>query len=291
MSWASNQKMMHVEDWAYSLMGLFGINMPMLYGEGKKAFRQLQLEIIQESSDHSIFAWSSRWPGSVLAEGPDDFGHCCNLRKLEPNEFVETLIREYINQSNLGSHQWHIDILGSNRHAHQCKLVALHDTVNSQQFRTFTVSNVGIQVFLPIVPSHESPSHLRAILACTSNFGLDVIDLVPSGSCFGRTIGAKDPPSAYPELKTLYLTHHQDANETLHEFTLDNMNASYCGFTRHGTHPCEFTGETVTLSPLTEDLIIIVYANNDHKSRFAVGLGYYLSQGWVHIVYDDCSTS
>ncbi|KAI6001724.1 hypothetical protein EDC04DRAFT_1056984 [Pisolithus marmoratus] len=275
MSWASNRKTTRVEDRAYSLMGLFGVNMPMLYGEGKKAFRRLQLEIIRESSDHSIFAWSSRRPGGVLAEGPDDFGHCRNLRKLEPDEFVETLIREYIDQNNLSSRQRRIDILGSNRHAHQRKLAALRDAVNSQQFRTFTVSNAGIQVFLPVVPSREFPSHLRAILACTSDFGLDVIDLVPSGSCFGRTIGAKDPPSAYPELKTLYLTHHQDANETLREFTLDDMNASYCGFTRRGTHPREFT----------------VYANDGHRCRFAVGLGYYLGQGWVHIVYDDCSTS
>ncbi|KAI6032537.1 heterokaryon incompatibility protein-domain-containing protein, partial [Pisolithus marmoratus] len=57
MSWAATRKTTRVEDRAYSLMGLFGINMPMLYGEGKKAFQRLQLEIIRASSDHSIFAW------------------------------------------------------------------------------------------------------------------------------------------------------------------------------------------------------------------------------------------
>ncbi|KAI6004837.1 hypothetical protein EDD15DRAFT_2218111 [Pisolithus albus] len=31
----------------------------MLYGDGRKAFRRLQLEIIPESSDHSILVWSS----------------------------------------------------------------------------------------------------------------------------------------------------------------------------------------------------------------------------------------
>jgi hypothetical protein len=40
-------------------MGLFDVNMPLLYGEGKKAFRRLQLEIIRGSSDESIFAWGS----------------------------------------------------------------------------------------------------------------------------------------------------------------------------------------------------------------------------------------
>ncbi|KAI6041703.1 heterokaryon incompatibility protein-domain-containing protein, partial [Pisolithus marmoratus] len=57
MSWAADRKTTRVEDRAYSLMGLFGVNMPMLYGEGKNAFRRLQLEIIKETGDHSIFAW------------------------------------------------------------------------------------------------------------------------------------------------------------------------------------------------------------------------------------------
>ena len=51
MSWAANRTTTRVEDRAYSLMGLLGVNMPMLYGEGKKAFRRLQLEIIRTSND------------------------------------------------------------------------------------------------------------------------------------------------------------------------------------------------------------------------------------------------
>ncbi|KIO00240.1 hypothetical protein M404DRAFT_153168, partial [Pisolithus tinctorius Marx 270] len=57
MSWAADRETTHVEDRAYSLMGLFKVNMPMLYGEREKAFQRLQLEIISMSSDHSIFAW------------------------------------------------------------------------------------------------------------------------------------------------------------------------------------------------------------------------------------------
>ncbi|KIM70348.1 hypothetical protein SCLCIDRAFT_58393, partial [Scleroderma citrinum Foug A] len=57
MSWAANRTTMRVEDRAYSLMGLLDVNMPMLYGEGKKAFHRLQLEIIRASDDQSIFAW------------------------------------------------------------------------------------------------------------------------------------------------------------------------------------------------------------------------------------------
>ncbi|KIM66406.1 hypothetical protein SCLCIDRAFT_58717, partial [Scleroderma citrinum Foug A] len=57
MSWAANRTTTRVEDRAYSLLGLLDVNMPMLYGEGKKAFHRLQLEIIRISNDQSIFAW------------------------------------------------------------------------------------------------------------------------------------------------------------------------------------------------------------------------------------------
>ncbi|KAI0196140.1 heterokaryon incompatibility protein-domain-containing protein [Xylaria flabelliformis] len=57
MSWASNRSTQREEDGAYSLMGLFGVKMPLLYGEGSRAFRRLQEEIIKESNDQSILAY------------------------------------------------------------------------------------------------------------------------------------------------------------------------------------------------------------------------------------------
>jgi hypothetical protein len=42
---------------AYSLLGIFNINMPLLYGEEERAFTRLQEEIIRTSLDLSIFAW------------------------------------------------------------------------------------------------------------------------------------------------------------------------------------------------------------------------------------------
>jgi hypothetical protein len=59
MSWAAGRQTTRVEDMAYCLMGLFDVNMPLLYGEGKKAFRRLQKEIVKRSSDLSIFAWDA----------------------------------------------------------------------------------------------------------------------------------------------------------------------------------------------------------------------------------------
>ncbi|KAI1753882.1 HET-domain-containing protein [Xylaria castorea] len=58
MSWAAKREVTRPEDTAYSLMGVFSVNMPMLYGEGgERAFLRLQEEIMRESDDQSLFAW------------------------------------------------------------------------------------------------------------------------------------------------------------------------------------------------------------------------------------------
>ncbi|KAK0611660.1 heterokaryon incompatibility protein-domain-containing protein, partial [Immersiella caudata] len=57
MSWAAGRRTTRVEDLAYCLLGLFDINFPLLYGEGTKAFRRLQEEIMKQTSDMSLLAW------------------------------------------------------------------------------------------------------------------------------------------------------------------------------------------------------------------------------------------
>ncbi|KAF2730040.1 HET-domain-containing protein, partial [Polyplosphaeria fusca] len=57
MSWAARRQTTRVEDQAYCLLGIFDVNMPLLYGEGKKAFTRLQEEIMKTSDDQSLFAW------------------------------------------------------------------------------------------------------------------------------------------------------------------------------------------------------------------------------------------
>jgi len=57
MSWASRRSTTRIEDEAYSLLGLFDVNMPLLYGEGHRAFQRLQEHILATSVDMTIFAW------------------------------------------------------------------------------------------------------------------------------------------------------------------------------------------------------------------------------------------
>ncbi len=45
--------------WHISLAGLFGVSIPVLYGEGQRAFIKLQEEIIKETEDASIYAWTA----------------------------------------------------------------------------------------------------------------------------------------------------------------------------------------------------------------------------------------
>ncbi|KZZ95530.1 Ankyrin repeat-containing domain protein [Moelleriella libera RCEF 2490] len=74
MSWAAKRNTTRVEDRAYSLMGIFGIYMPLIYGEGERAFTRLQEEIMRVSDDQSLFAWRHDDScGGLLAISPAAF--------------------------------------------------------------------------------------------------------------------------------------------------------------------------------------------------------------------------
>ena len=59
-AWASLRSTSRPEDQIYCLIGLFNVNMPLLYGEGvQNAFYRLQRKIIKHSDDESILAWKA----------------------------------------------------------------------------------------------------------------------------------------------------------------------------------------------------------------------------------------
>jgi heterokaryon incompatibility protein (HET) len=77
MSWAANRQTTRVEDAAYSLLGIFNVNMPLLYGEKGKAFRRLQEEIIRSTADLSIFAWNL--PADIQCTPNPKGQSCCGV--------------------------------------------------------------------------------------------------------------------------------------------------------------------------------------------------------------------
>ncbi|KAK3053048.1 hypothetical protein LTR09_005674 [Extremus antarcticus] len=94
MKWASNRQATRLEDNAYSLLGLFGVNMPLLYGEGNRAFLRLQTEIIRISDDETIFGWSGKsyyHANGLLAPDLAAFSAVTDLRRqhLVPRQHYE----------------------------------------------------------------------------------------------------------------------------------------------------------------------------------------------------------
>ncbi|KAH6880362.1 heterokaryon incompatibility protein-domain-containing protein, partial [Thelonectria olida] len=80
MSWAVDRETAREEDIAYSLLGIFNVNMALIYGEGARAFLRLQEKILQHSDDHTIFAWR----GSPLSVNREE---ARGLFATSPNEF------------------------------------------------------------------------------------------------------------------------------------------------------------------------------------------------------------
>jgi hypothetical protein len=91
MSWAAYRSTSREEDMAYSLMGLFGVNMPLLYGEGEKAFVRLQHEIIRTSDDHSIFAFVGK---TMLARSPSEFRQSSGVKFLRARSWDSDEVRK-----------------------------------------------------------------------------------------------------------------------------------------------------------------------------------------------------
>lgn len=92
MSWASKRQTRRVEDVAYSLMGIFDVNMPLLYGEGKKAFTRLQHEIVKISNDESLFAWTDDGlvESGLFAQSPKAFAEAADVVRIgsESGEYI-----------------------------------------------------------------------------------------------------------------------------------------------------------------------------------------------------------
>lgn len=100
LSWAASRNTTRIEDTAYCLLGIFDVNMPLLYGEEEKAFRRLQYEIIKSVADMSIFSWQLSRPiesgahhsssnlsprrtfCGLLADSPRAFAQCGSIERL-----------------------------------------------------------------------------------------------------------------------------------------------------------------------------------------------------------------
>ena len=257
ISWAANRITTRLEDRAYSLMGLLDVNMPMLYGEGKKAFHRLQLEIIRTSNDRSIFAWGCKGgnvqTGSILADDPSFFGTCSSMVLMDHTQYIESLNRRIP--------------------AEELPLI------DEDYLGTFPITNRGIQIWMLLHPYRNSNSLFKAYLPCHSGT-MVTIDLALWDSNYYRYSSVSQEPLQGPlQFRQVYLRYQ----DTYHDvtFDIDDSAMSKDGFTCHDVYPWQLTGRTPTLtgaSPLSTR----VYSNKNDNLRFMVAFGQCFDQGWVH---------
>lgn len=86
MSWAAARETTRVEDMAYCLLGILGVNMPLIYGEGDRAFRRLQEEVVRRESDLTIFACEPKH--GLFADSARAFRNQENFERY-PNSFLD----------------------------------------------------------------------------------------------------------------------------------------------------------------------------------------------------------
>ena len=66
-------------------LGIFNVSMPLLYGEGGKAFPRLQEETMRTNYDHSLFAWNHNFSNTVFGT---------RFSRREPNVIPHNIMAE-----------------------------------------------------------------------------------------------------------------------------------------------------------------------------------------------------
>ena len=263
ISWAANRRTTRIEDKAYSLMGLLDVNMPMLYGEGKKAFHRLQLEIIRSSDDQSIFAWCNEAkmrPGSILAEDPSFFKHCSEMELMGYDEFIKAL-KENIRDL---------------------------PSIDRNHLGTFPITNRGIQIWMLLRPYRNSDTDFQAWLPCRNHQSASpaTINLALRNYNYYRYPCSMhgSPTEDALQFSQVFLR-YQDAPSDNVTFEIDDSALADNDFTCCDLHPEELKGNTLTLTGATP-LCARVYSNSQGDLRFTVTFRQFFSQGWVHATSD-----
>ena len=255
ISWAANRTTTRVEDRAYSLMGLLDVNMQMLYGEGKKAFHRLQLEIIRSSNDQSIFTWGHESDvriGSILADDSSDFEGCSTMELVNHSEFI----KEFPELSSTSA--VHLDV--------------------------FPVTNRGIQIWIVSRRYRDSNSVFKAYLPCRRWGTIVTIDLVLWNSNYYRypnmrNADLEDSPAGFSQV---YLRYQDTPNHAV-TFEIDDSELIEKGFFRSRAHPEDLTGKTFTLTN-ANPFCVKTYSEFRGNCSFDIAFGQYLGLDWAHLV-------
>ena len=196
MRWASRRKTTRMEDEAYCLMGIFGVNMPTIYGEGKRAFQRLQEEIMKTCPDHTLFTWGPWWKASLntfhtlgdfwstedstsyplLAESPALFE---TYSSYHPKLRVSSLQQFWESMAPLSARRMAVSIsFIDSRDTHSPAMqkrpsdmsISSSSVPESRDVPQFVYTSYGVRAHLPVLDlpqtSPGAPSLALALLAC-----------------------------------------------------------------------------------------------------------------------------
>ncbi len=209
MSWASDRETTRVEDEAYCLLGIFGVHLSPIYGEGRNAFLRLQEEIIKTISDQSIFAWgetcrlysleslSLDWsvtpfggPSGLLAHSPRSFQSSRDVISLCPEEVSLRLSCGLSNTPSSG-----FDLAVPSLHCvftpQGVRIQLLCIELTDKEARQLTVLFGNPFHLAPhSFDQHEGTRHYLALLQCEDGHGsIIALLLTPPVSAAGRHRG------------------------------------------------------------------------------------------------------
>ena len=149
MSWASRRVTTRPEDEAYCLMGIFSVNLPLLYGEGgKKAFLRLQQEILKDSTDHSLFTWTAI-PHTHFEE-PSEHGSHAKIGYFSEGGLLAYSPREFAG----------------------CGEIRVQHTKALEDSEPYDMTNMGLRIRFPTIELNVR--EFIAILSCSNDNSRDI---------------------------------------------------------------------------------------------------------------------
>ncbi|KAF4954609.1 hypothetical protein FSARC_12049 [Fusarium sarcochroum] len=177
MSWASARVTTREEDLAYCLLGLFHVNMPLLYGEGPKSFLRLQEQILRQEEDYSIFAWtlqqeidpSNRYMQRMYATGflawsPSQFCKTTPKKSSPPFRIRRQDLLTGVTSAELLEEQASPSVSSQDEKGHELVYRLLYEKDYSHMFRSFDsifamkvapsppeLTSRGLRISLPIM--------------------------------------------------------------------------------------------------------------------------------------------
>ena len=156
MAWLASRSTTRIEDMAYCMLGIFNIQMPLLYGEGGRAFVRLQEEIIKVSYDQTLFSWTA---------GAGD-----------PNP--EALFRYGIPAVNI--------LATTARAFEHCNRIRI---MPSSLPTAYSLTNVGLHITLPYLRLWGQANYIVVLQACDGDSALGIVVFwhIPSGRFVRRS--------------------------------------------------------------------------------------------------------